>query len=92
MEKFGGAPLMTVSATYGAPKVEAEVCRIFVTTNIDPKYHWVFPKKFYSIPKIGDCIEAFDGEFRPILKVCMITYLSDGDIRIELTGTYRSHS
>lgn len=91
MEKFGGAPLMAVSSTSSSPRVETEVCRIYVNTNIDPKYQWSFPKKYYKIPVIGDCIEARDGDMRPILKVCMVTYLVDGDISIELTGSYRAH-
>ena len=87
MAKIGGAPLLVRTA-----KGEEEVCTVFVNTNIDPKFQWKFPKKFYKIPDMGDYVEAEDGNFKPLLKVCMRTFLNDGDIRIELTGSYRSHS
>jgi hypothetical protein len=87
MAKVGGAPLSVITANG-----ELEVCTIFVHTNIDPKFQWQFPKKFYKIPEMGDYVKALDGDCEPLLKVCMRTFLMDGDISIELTGTYRSHS
>lgn len=77
------SPLMVILSAL--PRVEAEVCKIIVSTNIVPKCQWEFPIKFFKIPEIGDYIEAVDGNARSSLRVCAITYLMNGDIRIELS-------